>query len=348
MAARLLGIVMALAGAAALAAALIPPHEARWVVDDPRRGTHATGLAVQAGEPVVAVQDGLIWALRQEWEALPSLPESLAPTGLFAGPELLATTTDGVYRLDDDGWHRLAGSAAPRARISHLHRHGEQLAAGGRDGVWLRDAAGAWNHLGQPADGRPVYRVLLSSDGAVEHLRAGSIDAGIHLRISDADGTASDWIPDNEGLPHPVNILSMRQLDDGTLLAGTDQGLYRQGAAFEPWQSVPGPIDQRRVLALTRVDDRLLLGSDDGVWQTGLDEAGALAAEPAWRRIPAAEGGLDAGVAWIEEAGPDIFASASTVYRLTDERPVEWYILVIAGPLALLAGVWFARPRRSR
>ncbi|MFV8834356.1 hypothetical protein [Aquisalimonas sp.] len=344
---RTLAFVMIATAVVALITIARYPTEPSWQADDPRRGAHLTAMTWWQEHLTLAHQDGTVWQRRQgEWHQLPPLPEEARSTVLLGGDgPLLAGTTRGVLAFDDDGWTAFTGDDAPTGRISHLAQSGETLIAAGNAGVWRRGPDGDWTDLGRPAGEAPVYRVMVSpQDDGDTLVRSGTIEAGVHLFWPGADG----WVPDNDGLPSDTKVLSFHTLPDGTVLAGTDQGLFRQQEPMDEWQQVGGLLGDRRVLTLAHDEDRLYAGSDDGVWRAPLADD-TLEAEPDWLPMPAREGQLDAPVAWVltDDAAPWI--AAGSAYNLRSSRTPEWYILVIGAPLLLVGGglLLYGARRRS-
>ncbi len=322
------------AGAAALLALARSPLEPRWSVDDPGRGGHVTAAAERAGQVVAARQDGSLVVRRDgAWEDGPGLPEAARSTVLLGAGPLRAGTRDGVLELHDGEWRRMDTGEAPEGRISGLAAGDGRLLAAGQRGVWERPADAAWRFLGHPAPGLPVYRIHATADGT---LHAGVIEAGVHVRAPGDDG----WEPDRDGLPADVKILSFLALDDDTLLAGTDQGLYRQdGGPGAEWEAVSGALERLRILSLARERDRLLLGNDDGVLAAPLGADGALPERPEWREVRARAEQLDAGVAWIiPDAADGPWIAAGSLYRLRSGLDATWLTLALVGPLLLIAG----------
>ncbi|SEO89562.1 hypothetical protein [Aquisalimonas asiatica] len=333
---RTLAVVMIVTALVALFAIARYPTEPSWQADDPRRGAHLTAMAWWQEHLTLAHQDGTVWQRRQgDWEELPSLPEEARSTVLLGGDgPLLAGTTRGILTLDDDGWTALTGEQAPEGRISHLAQADDTLVAADNRGVWRRSPDGDWSELGRPDAEATVYRVMVTpQDNGDVLVRSGSIEAGVHLLWPGAD----DWVADNDGLPADIKVLSFHTLPDGTLLAGTDEGLFRQQEPMSEWQQVGGLLGDRRVLTLAHDADRLYAGSDDGVWRAPLADD-SLEPEPDWLPMPAREGQLDAPVAWVltDDATPWIVAGSA--YNLRSSRTPEWYILVIGAPVLLVGG----------
>ena len=337
---KVIATLMIAAGVVALISIVRYPTEPRWQADDPARGGHVTSMAWLEGGLVLAQQDGRVWERRDgTWAAMPELPEDARSTVLFAGDDLLAGTTDGIRRFTGDGWEAITGDNAPSGRISYLTGLGERTYVAGYDGVWTDQGDGEWRALGRPDPDAPVYRVLVTDDDNAGEplLRSGSIEAGVHIHDADAE----TWKADNDGLPDAVKVLSFYQLTTGTVLAGTDEGLFRQDAPFEGWTRVGGLLGERRILSMAATEEELYVGSDDGAWRAPLDDGG-IDSQPGWLPVPTAEDALDAPVAWIIIEDDTPWIAAGTAYKLRSGRTPEWYLLVIGAPLLLVggAGLW--------
>ncbi len=333
-----LALIMIVAGALALLAVARYPMEPRWLADDPARGEHVTAMTWWQDAPVLATQDGRVYARDgDDWAERPELPAEARSTVLLdVDGTLHAGTTDGVLRLGDDTWQAADGEDAPAGRIAHLARDGEYLYAAGDRGVWQRGltADAAWTFLGRPDEDAIVYRVLGSDHDGDTLLRSGSIEAGVHIYDRDTE----EWLSDSDGLPDGIKILSFQLMDDGTVLAGTDQGLYRQPSPDEAWEQVRGLIGDRRILSMGITGDTLYIGSDDGAWHAPLTNQGGIGDGADWLPILPTEEALDAPVSWILTQDEQPWIAAGSAYRLRTGLPPEWYMLVIGGPLLLVAG----------
>lgn len=340
-----LAVIMIAAGALALLAVARYPMEPRWQADDPARGQHVTAMTWWQEGPVLASQDGDVQAHTGDgWESRAGLPADARSTVLLSvDGQLHAGTTDGILRLEDDTWNEAAGDDAPSGRIAHLTLDDDFLYAAGDAGIWQRprDTADSWEFLGRPDEDAIVYRVLSSSHDGETLLRSGSIEAGVHRYDRDDDA----WTAASDGLPEAVKVLSFQQLRNGTVLAGTDQGLFRQTTPDDDWQRVSGLIGDRRILSMAVTADTLYTGSDDGVWHAPLNNRGDIEHDADWLPVLAVEESLDAPVSWILTEGEQPWIAAGSAYRLRTGQPVEWYLLIIGGPLMLIAGggLWIYR-----
>ncbi len=186
------------------------------------------------------------------WRPARSQPSSLEVLSLLADPRrcgvVLAGTRGGLARSDDGGAHwQMASIGGPPGLAVHALSGDPAglLYVGTTDGVWVStDGGSTWPPRRQYHEPRPVLAMLPHPGGTMRFL-AGS-GAGV---VASPDGGLR-WTPIG-GSPHLLVYALLDVNDRGTLLAGTETGLYisHNGGAY--WQPTTLPVDMAvKALAL--------------------------------------------------------------------------------------------------
>ncbi len=328
----LMPAALTLAGALVIATSPWLFSQERWVMDDPHRREHVFTLIADGDHLVRGAQNGTLRIRdRDGWHRLGQSPGQAAIMLLLPEREL-AVLNRGLWH-----WGTPAPVAAPDGvRISHAAPKGEQLVLGTAKGVLLWDGH-EFHDLGLDAQ---VYRVHVVQTGAGKGIHAGAIATGMWHRPE-----GGDWRPNNPGLPQPVNALSLLQVDNGVLLAGTDQGLFWQSAPGEQWRRVDAGLGQRRVLALALdTDGWLWAGSDDGAYRVRLvQRAQAVETQGRWEKLRNPPGGLDRPVSWVVPLGDETWISAGSVYRLDHRAGPHLYQQFAVGLLLIALALYLLR-----
>lgn len=287
--------------------ALWLPDESRFL-PFPGTASHVVSAIEASLDSIFAgTGDGLVRFDGDRWVPVPHPGEArLQVTALYDSREgLLVGTTRGLLRYDGDRWSAVVGEVVSDAAISGILETGESLwvATEGK-GVLVR-SAGRWRAFdvttGLPnnfvfdlhawperSSPEQIYAGTLSGlveidvDGwwtvdlasavsdrsVVSFLEARRGDASEYL-IGTTHGMArfrdGAWIPELPGTP----VFAMLEGSDGTLWAGTDEGLMRLESGR--WASVPGGLPRASVVALaeqiTPTGSRLWVGTyGAGVW----------------------------------------------------------------------------------
>jgi hypothetical protein len=238
----------------------------------------------------------------------------------------------------------VSGLAPPpgNPRVSDVLETPSGLLVATPEGLWAH-ADDTWQ---RPLRDVPLYRLTEQRREGRIYLHAGTIGKGVYS--TSIQTLLSRWTSNSRGLPDGVKALCFAQTEGGTLLVGTDRGLYRQTSPGESWEALEQFPRERRVLALYRAPpdarglQRLWIGTDEGLsaldlaeTREGLSAVGPLRSVDALWEPPAT------GVSWIlPVAGEGLMVSAGAVYRLSAVRYPGWYRLVLAGILLLLVGGW--------
>ncbi len=309
-------------------------HE-RWVMDDPDRREHVFTLVEGQEELYRGSQNGTLWRLEgREWHRVGHTDRG-AIMGLL--PERrLAVLNGGLWDWGTDTW-----LAAPEGtRVSHAVTADGRLLLATGNGVLAWDGE-SFRNLGLDAQ---VYRLHASETSAGQAVHAGTIGDGVWR--FEAERPADGWQPVNQGMPRPVNILSLLEADNGALLAGTDQGLFWR-AEGRPWRRLGGGLGQRRVLALALdADDRLWAGSDDGAYRVRLvQREQALETQGRWEKLRNPPGGLDRPVSWVVPYADTVWISAGATYRLDRVAGPHIYQQMAAGLLLIALALYLLRRR---
>lgn len=340
---------MAQPGLAAEAAAETGGPPRFFVLTTLPSGTLLAGTCVRG--MVRSIDGGRTWAP-------PDVPPGEGPVNTFAaltgGGVLAATAAPGLHRSDDEGatWRPVGLEGVTAYAV--LSADGVLLAGtAGHGVVWSDDDGATWRPVEAGPDGLSVYRLLPTADGDV---LAGAEGAGVWrlardgggwqatpaglddlivyalVRVGDGDrvlaGTrgggaflsedgGSSWERCEAGLPDPVvHVLTVDA--DGSVVAGTGDGVARWSDGERAWRPVGTGLASRRIFSLVAHPSAgLLAGSYDGVWalapgadgwlpvDTGLagdafsvsvDAGGAVFAGTAAGLL----GSLDAGATWTE------------------------------------------------
>lgn len=250
------------------------------------------------------------------WEPVGGLDHvSINAFATAAGGEVLAATSGGLYRSDDRGlnWVQLDGepiyATAPSGpdrpdglrtfRLLAL-RDGRTLAGTDGSGVWARPRRGGWTPLG--AGGAIVHSLAETSTGAI---LAGTHDGGV-LR-SDDDGSTFQR---SSGNLADTSVHALTVLRDGSILAGTGQGLSRSTDDGRTWQAHADELDTHRVFCVRQLHDgRVMAGSYAHLW---------IGEHDAWRLV---DPGLTPDETWtVHFHGDTIYAGAKAGVLLSQDR----------------------------
>ncbi|MCB9686350.1 MAG: response regulator [Alphaproteobacteria bacterium] len=162
----------------------------------------------------------------------------------------------------DDGLHRFAPALVHTVGTAEglSHANAYALAASASGGVWVGTQRGGLDRVrGDRAevvfadDGpdRNVTSVLETRSG---ELWIGTQDNGVFRQAPDGD-----WVPEGLG---PTSVRALEELADGTLLAGTRDGVWRRGP--DGWRSwaPPGMPEATVRAVLEAADGTLWLGTN--------------------------------------------------------------------------------------
>lgn len=311
-------------------------HE-RWVMDDPDRSEHVFTLAKGQDGLYRGSQNGALWRLEgQEWHRVHRTDRGAIMTLL--PDRRLAVLNGGLWDWGTDTW--LAAPAG--TRVSHAVPAGHYLLLATGNGVLAWDGDG-FRNLGLDAQ---VYRLHAGDTATGLAIHAGTIGDGI-WRL-EMDRPADGWQPVSQGLPRPVNILSLLEADNGALLAGTDQGLFWR-ADGRPWRRVEAGLGQRRVLALALdAEGMLWAGSDDGAYRIRLvQRERALETQGRWEKLRNPPEGLDRPVSWVVPYADTIWISAGATYRLDRVAGPHIYQQMAVGLLLIALALYLLRRRMT-
>lgn len=313
-------------------------HE-RWVMDDPDRREHVFTLVAHDGRLYRGSQNGTLRVLEDgNWRQLAGSPGRGAIMYLLPEREL-AILNNGLWE-----WATKERIPAPGGlRVSHAALADERLYLGTGNGVFAWDGE-VFHHMDLDAQ---VYRLHVRHIRDAGTLHAGTIAAGIWY-VHPAGGKAI-WQSDNEGLPSPLNVLSLLEVDNGILLAGTDQGLYWQAAPGDRWRRVDAGLGERRVLSLALDDeDWLWAGSDDGAYRVRLvQRERSVETQGRWEKLRNPPGGLDRPVSWVVPVDDTVWISAGAVYRLDRVAGPHVYQQLAVGLLLIALALYLVRRRTT-
>ena len=254
----------------------------------------------------------------ETWEAIEGLDHiSVNTLAAATSGEVLAATSGGLYRSDDQGrsWDQLddepiyattpSGPGRPNElrtlRLLELH-DGRTLAGTDGSGVWAR-RDDTWDPLG--AIGATVHSLAETPSGTI---LAGTHGDGV-LRSDDGGAT---WEPSSDCLSDD-SVHALAVLDDDSILAGTGQGLSRSLDDGRTWQPHAAELDNHRIFSVRQLDDgRVMAGSYAHLWIGSAPGAGDSAAEPGehdtWRLV---DPGLTPDETWaIHFCDDTIYAGA--------------------------------------
>ena len=315
-------------------------HEDRsgtlWVGTDGGGVERVRGGQVLADIPAPALATAVIWTMTEDhdgamwfgtyagglyrWHA-----DTLTPVharGGLPSDNVWALTVDrdgmlwvgtsaGLVRLRDgqvESLQELRGSAV-RALLED--RDGALWVAGHGPGL-MRVTAGAFTPLGVE-EGLPSSHVFGLHEDALDRLWVGSDGGGLSrldpsgrvVRFSRADG-----LPSN-------SVWAVTSGPDGTLWAGTENGLARWTGAR--WRAVPllGVADQRTWAVRVLRDGTMLVGTFGGLWRR--EGARLVPHLPDVRAV-------DGGVRWIHEARDGtvwVATNRGGLVRITPDRRVQ-------------------------
>jgi photosystem II stability/assembly factor-like uncharacterized protein len=175
--------------------------------------------------------DSGTFVLKQTGIDLNDRAQFIPPLALDATtPSRLAFGTFRVYLTDDQGeqWRAVSQelTSGTLRSLSFAPLNGSTMWAGTSDGrVWTtNDSGGSWTDVTQGLPRRAVTHIAVTGTGRTAYVTLSGFGAPHVWKTSDA-GRA--WIPLTDGLPDtPCNTLLVDS-SDGTLLVGTDVGVYR-------------------------------------------------------------------------------------------------------------------------
>lgn len=325
----------------AIAAPLLPGGP-RLTRESPPDLGHVTALARGADRALlVGTQDGVLWRRSAgHWARLPIDLHRQPVTALLADsdPAQAPIGTGGGLVNGPPGLPVVS------ARILDLAQgHGRLVLATG-NGL-LVQGDGAWR---TQLTGSSLYR-LHAPGGDWWHV--GSIGAGV---FSARAADLADWRPNGEGLPAQAKVFAFATTAAGRLIAGSDQGLHWQGQPFKPWQPLRTGLDNSRILALQLAPpasdgtQRLMLGTDAGLYQVDLGETGERVVAAAYAApVDADTGEALPGIGFILPDGDGVLFSAGAVFRYGPSGLVGWYWVSLAGLALVLLGGLLLPPRRE-
>lgn len=337
---RLLAAIPILLGVILLVSALLGSVEQRLVPAGLPSETHVTALTTaEDGTLFAATQSGEVWQYRDRlWTT----------QRLSLGGKPIITVLSGdptKYPLGTSSGLRWRGGEPPpgNPHVLDILQSDDALILATRDGLRVF-VDGRWE---RPSPTVFSYRLQAQQRDGKRYVHVGTIGQGVYS--VDAGGLLDDWQANSRGLPAEAKILSFAVTAGGRLLAGTDAGLYWQGAPGETWQALDEDLAARRILALHRAStdgtssQRLWIGSDDGLLAIDLAERpdGLASAGPA-RSFTIAGEAPGVGISAIVALDQRLLASAGTVYELTEVRNPSWYLSILAGVGLLILGGWTA------
>ncbi|NEV63707.1 ABC transporter substrate-binding protein [Thiorhodococcus minor] len=331
----LVGIVLAIAGPFLPGGIHLKPK-------DPPGSGHVTLLKAVDGGVLAGTQAGEIWRLGGGiWtQERIYLGESPVMAILGEPGRTPIGTASGLYNAP-------VGAPELKGRVSSLLQTREGLLAGTPDGLRLL-ANGRWQAPGPAAN---IYSLLKQRGGSGEWIHAGTVGDGV--LSSPAESPDQPWQPNSQGLPEGANVFSLATTPSSLLLAGTDQGLYWQPKAGDPWQPLHPGLDGKRILSMylaagdgTGGTDRLWIGGDHGLeWIDIAEQSGTLAPAGEPTMADSAEYQPPVGISWILSNDGHLMLSAGSVYEYGPTQLAGWYWVSILGVvLILLAAWWMPQP----
>jgi hypothetical protein len=333
---------------------LVIPAGVGWTPVSPVPDEHVTTLRLDPanGRVYAGTQGGQILERSEDGRWAPAgsaLPEGAAVTALLTEPELLAGTVLGLFVGTSGSWEPVTAGLPGAIRVSELAAAGPStalLVAGSHEFYVSWDRGMAWRPVdrsGLPED-LTVYRLLLHGG----RLYAATVGDGVYQRRGGVAGE-DPWVSDNSGLPRGIKVFAFQPLPDGSLVIGTDQGIYRQTVPEGPWTPLGEALQRARVLSLAILEDEegdwLWAGTDRLVYRA-LIRPGAEAVGP-WQDMTAGEE-LRRSVSWIVPTSEGVLIAAGDIYRY-GPRASSWRpVLVLALLLAAVALAAAIRPRGSK
>src|SRR5690625_1323869 len=287
--------------------------------------------ALRDGEPVLlaGTHDGTVFRQRSgaDWMR-ETIAEGVPIIRLAFGEAVYAATGNGVYRRHPThGWQPLASSAQGGQRVADIITGPLGTFAIQREQI-LQLTPSGWTPL--PSEGLPalpLYRLAATAAADGWSLHASTIGQGVYSLVSGP--AATHWRANRTGLPEGIKVFSLLALASGGLIAGTDQGVFRQSEPFGPWQPLGQLLQARRVLALAYDSEsqRLWAGTDDAVYRA---DDGPADPTFAWR-LASANAPFEAPVSHLAIVAGTVHAAAGSLYRFEEQRRLR--------PLQLLTGV---------
>jgi hypothetical protein len=218
----------------------------------------AVGRELLAGTAsgVCARRDGDRWSI-----------EEAGPSGtvyrlaeLHGGALAAATEADGVWiRLPGGAWRSIGLRESPVFDIVAVD--GGDLLAGTRGrGIrrWSRERD-EWSAVdGQPSD--PVVH-------AVERLADGSLVAGTGLGVVSAGADGERWSPIGNELAHH-RMFSVLATGDGAVLAGSYEGVWTWRPGQADWTALDTGLDVGAVFGVAVIDDVAYVGGPAGAFRS--------------------------------------------------------------------------------
>ena len=199
-----------------------------------------------------------------------------------------AGTTEGLYKTTDSGtrWSRMTGGDVIVNDVyvdpkNPLH----VLLATDRGGIMLSNDSARSFHTSNTGFTQRQVAALLFDPARAERLYAGVLNDKTYGGVFVSENSGSTWEQRSQGL-NGNDVLSLGLADDGTLLAGTEHGIFRWASSeWKPANTVveykeePKPVVQRKHRTKTasslpvspgKLDSRIRTFSLDGdTWFAG-------------------------------------------------------------------------------
>jgi len=343
--------IVAVGLALLIAGPLLPGGKRLSRLDLPSE-SHVTDLAPGDHASVLAgTQDGEVWRLLGgQWGRVAIDLGGQPVTALTAEP--IGHPTQRPVGTAAGLFNPPAGMPPLSMRISDEILTDRGLVVGTGEGLYLQ-GVGVW----QPAlPGVNIYRLEVQTVDGTSYVHSGTVGNGVYSASVNA---LADWQPNRDGLPEGAYVFAFSETDGGRLVAGTDRGLYWQGAPFGPWKPLKTGLESSRVLSLQLVsaepdgtDDqassRLWIGSDEGLYYVDIrEDADGIEAKASASAIEVPPDYVRYGISWILPHGDGILLSAGSVYRYGPAGFPGWYWISFAGVLLILFGGWLLPGRTS-
>ncbi|MEM7571331.1 MAG: hypothetical protein AAF433_00470 [Bacteroidota bacterium] len=88
---------------------------------------------------------------------------------------------------------------------------------------------------------------------------------GVFRTSTDED----QWIASSQGLPDEIDLNCILAVDNRLIIGSFHQGVFVSDDAGHSWFAVPGRLDPEQIRAFHRVGDRVIAGTDNGIFQSG-------------------------------------------------------------------------------